>query len=344
MPRLGVGSSKPRNKRKVLQKTMRRRINGETKALVKHAQRAKTARGDFTVDDDWTAAEELRFADRYVEAISFAYLGFKVLILSVVLFLSCLPLAVWAQVHAKSLHHALEKVDWKVYSSLVCKVGAYVVIAPLLLPLLMSYSLDVVCYYVFSVPYALGSESGLARYRESSELLKAFRGGPMFRLGDFFVCLASHAKRRDARSVATSLTAMILFVPWLKYFVNCNPFIYPLKELFRQNMSASLQDVGVKAVTHSLRRFLSEPTPEPALVHAFSEMLPFFPFPKSKRRWAMGIQSVGGVSLLSHVTHADARVQGSQEQFVLSRSAERPIYRGTLAAASTSSCVPDMSS
>ena len=38
---------------------------------------------------------------------------------------------------------------------------------------------------------------------------------------------------------------MILVTPWLKYYLNANPLIYPLEERFIQQISTSLKDIGV---------------------------------------------------------------------------------------------------
>ena len=91
----------------------------------------------------------------------------------------------------------------------------------------------------------------LARYRASQLVLKPYRSGPPIYFSDVFVCSVGQALRNGAGEHALSFATMLMVMPWLKYYVNANPLIYPLKERFVQQISTSLADVGVTHSTHA---------------------------------------------------------------------------------------------
>jgi hypothetical protein len=72
------------------------------------------------------------------------------------------------------------------------------------------------------------------------------------------VCALGHTLRNGTLEFALSFTIMILAVPWLKYFVNANTFVYDLKERFVQQISTSMQDMPIGG--------LPPPSPTPGLI------------------------------------------------------------------------------
>ena len=50
---------------------------------------------------------------------------------------------------------------------------------------------------------------------------------------------------------------MFLLMPWLKWYINANPWVYPLKERYVQQISTSLSDCGVGPVLDAVRSVIS---------------------------------------------------------------------------------------
>jgi len=153
------------------------------------------------------------------------------------------------------------------------------------------------------------------------------------------------------------LTTMILLMPWLKYFMNCNPWIYDLDERFVQQISTSMQDMaseeygGIPNVADTARKIISRSRQQAEVRKELDlwSFAPHYPYPPPGRRYAMGMQAGGAAgslikfTLLVFTTHAlnhgcdDPNCQGrphasckkgrSTEQFVLSNSVVEPVYR-----------------
>lgn len=124
-------------------------------------------------------------------------------------------------------------------------------------------------------------------------------------------------------------------MPWLKYYINCNPWIYDLDQRLCQQITTTMKDCGTpQEVSSSARDIISmcrQPRDMAEMLDKWS-FVPHYPYPPLDRRYALGLQAGGGqypakFTLFVHVTHAVAEAQGSMEQFVLSNSVAEPIYR-----------------
>lgn len=144
------------------------------------------------------------------------------------------------------------------------------------------------------------------------------------------VCSLGQVNRNGIFECSKCFMGTVLLMPWLKYFVNANPFVYPLQERFVQQISTSLDDCGLHKVHDTSRRIISRSKQCEGLTE-FEHLwrfIPHYPYPPPGRRWAMGMQHVGKYfHLWTHVTHACAETNRSTEQFVLSNSVAMPVYR-----------------
>jgi len=122
-----------------------------------------------------------------------------------------------------------------------------------------------------------------------------------------------------------------LVIPWMKYFVQANPWLYPLEERFVQQISTSLEDVGLEQVAQQAERIITRTKQDASLAKRLDKwhFVPHYPFPPPERRWAIGMQKGRwrSTALLTHTTHASAEARGSREQFVLSNSVAQPLWR-----------------
>ena len=60
------------------------------------------------------------------------------------------------------------------------------------------------------------------------------------------MCSVGQSLRNGLFEHAMSFASMVLVMPWLKYYINANPLVYPLRERFVQQISTSLSDIGGK--------------------------------------------------------------------------------------------------
>ena len=109
--------------------------------------------------------------------------------------------------------------------------------------------------------------------------------------------------------MANLLTSSILLVPWMKYYWNCNPFLYDCKMRFMQQISTSMIDMPLLDVAKQATRILSRTKHEEALRANLEgwDFIPHYPWPPHGRAWHLGMQA-GGVWMLGlfvHTTHHD---------------------------------------
>jgi len=154
-------------------------------------------------------------------------------------------------------------------------------------------------------------------------------------LADFFVAVMGQCARQRVGETLYMVSCMWLLMPWLKYYINCNPFIYKLDHRLCQQISTTMEDVGTpQQVSETSRGIISHSrqTREQANRIDIWSFVPHYPYPPKDRRWALGLQAggtdyPGKFTLIVHTTHAVSEAGGSTEQFVLSNSVEQPIYR-----------------
>jgi len=124
-------------------------------------------------------------------------------------------------------------------------------------------------------------------------------------------------------------------MPWLKYYICANPWIYELEHRMVQQISTQMDDIGTpEEVAGEARTIISQARQVRKTANRLNiwSFVPHYPFPPPNRRWALGLQAGGGAypgkfTLIVHTTHASSEAKGSTEQFVLSNSCALPIYR-----------------
>jgi len=190
--------------------------------------------------------------------------------------------------------------------------------------------LDYAMYYIFSVPFCLIRYRGFDNYYKSQKAIDPYRNGPATRVSDLIVASLGQTTRNGAIYCAYCFAGTCLLLPWIKYYINANPFIYPLEERFVQQISTSLKDCGLHKVVDTSRIIISRSKQEEhlsQLEHVW-DFVPHYPYPPPGRRWANGLQHVGKYfHLWVHTTHAISEASGCTEQFVLSNSVAMPVYR-----------------
>jgi len=130
------------------------------------------------------------------------------------------------------------------------------------------------------------------------------------------------------------VSAMFLLIPWAKYYVNCNPLVYPLEERMVQQISTSMQDMSVADITKAGLRIMSRTKQQEELQENLNKwkFVPHYPYPPPWKRWTIGIQAGGNrcpamFFMFVHTTHALCTHGNSIEQYILSDSVESAGYR-----------------
>lgn len=245
-------------------------------------------------------------------------------------------LPVWiARLYAATLPPGTDRVMRSYYFYFIFSI-AFIVSLPAIPFILASLILDYAVYYVFSLLYCFF----LCRWSDafaSQEKIRPYRNGPWIlpRIPDFFICIVGHTARHGFFETMYMVSAMWLLMPWLKYYICCNPWIYNLDHRLCQQISTSMADCGsADEVAKTSQSIISQAVQHKAKAHNIDSwsFVPHYPFPPPERRWALGLQAGGGgypgkFTLIVHTTHADSTAGGCTEQFVLSNSCERPIYR-----------------
>lgn len=188
----------------------------------------------------------------------------------------------------------------------------------------------------------------------SREKIRPYRRGPwlFIRASDFLVCCMGQCARHTLFETLYKVAVMWMLIPWLKYYVNCNPWIYDLEHRLCQQISTSMSDLGTKEdVADTCRKIISRARQDVELRERENMwcFIPHYPYPPHDRRWALGMQ-IGGskypgkFALIVHTTHAEPSrgrphfslghwkkehldKDPQEYHYVLSNSCKEPIYR-----------------
>lgn len=335
-----------REERVTVKKSVRMRLNGEAGAQMAHVEAIKAAGGvslnesdgtDTSRDQEWildTSPRAVR-ADRYVLYTSILWLGLKIAVLAIpTLLFHLLPMLV-VRIYVSTLEYGTQRIVRTKYFYFWFWV-TFVLSIPALGVVLLSLGLDALAYYAFCLPYCACTCRWSAA-KASLKKIRPYRNGPSVirHLSDFFVCCMGQCSRQATFETWYMVSCMWLLIPWLKYYVNCNPWIYDLDHRLCQQISTEMADLGTPSeVAEQSRYIISHARPRRDIAERIDlwSFVPYYPLPPPNRRWALGLQAGGSrfpgkFSLIVHTTHASSEAGGSTEQFVLSNSCAEPIYR-----------------
>jgi len=288
------------------------RLHGETAALMQYVRERKQgpeASQDTTRDQEWHVDENLRGADRYVTAISLLYIVPKTLALHPPLMLLQLPALLLAYCRLCFIKAPTHVVDRSACGHRAYVATAFVLALPALVLIVASYLVDVVAYYFFSVAYCAAT-CKWKQYRQSCKVLKPYTGGPgIFAIGDFFVGILGVTWRQGPLETTFMLASTWCTQPWIKYFMNVNPWVYPLEERFVTQISTTMRDMPVSEIISSIDDIIVATKAGEDLRKRIDGwyFAPHYPRPPPWRRYAMGIQGGSHVfnwNLVLFFTHS----------------------------------------
>eukprot|EP00928_Gymnodinium_smaydae_P095835 TRINITY_DN8321_c0_g3_i1.p1 TRINITY_DN8321_c0_g3~~TRINITY_DN8321_c0_g3_i1.p1 ORF type:complete len:463 (+),score=34.97 TRINITY_DN8321_c0_g3_i1:93-1481(+) len=303
------------------------RVNGETKAMMSHVERVKAIPRDTSVDQEWSVVPSLHLVDKYVQVVTVAYMVPKTLVFVLPVLIVVFPLCVLAKVYISHLPTPTDYVPRNTCSFFLFASCGHLLLALAAPVVLASLIIDYLFYYLFSVPVCLLT-CNLCQFRRSCAVIAPYKSGPGLRSTDVLVALLGQSYRHGLCELWVAFSLMILATPWMKYFIQANPWLYPLEERFVQQISTRNDDMSLDEISKAVHRIVSRSKQDSDLAARVDhwKFVPHYPYPPPGRRWAVGMQK-GATALLVHTTHASAEVKGSREQFVLSNSVEEPVWR-----------------
>jgi len=333
-----------RHERVTIDTETRMRLNGESEEQMNHAKAISRNRtggvslnerdgNDTSKDQDWKYGPAN--SDTYMLIITIIWQAPKFILLFIPLFIfHIIPVMIMALYRA-TLPTACQRVRRSCYFYFVFCL-AWLFSIPAILLICVSLMYDYIGYYLFSVSYC-ACTCRWANTWKAMEKIAPYRNGPsiFLKMPDFFIAVLGQTARQSIFETMYMVTMMWMLMPWLKYFINCNPWISDLDHRLCQQISTTMADLGsLEEVTEKSRNIISratQPLGKAARLDSWS-FVPHYPFPPPDRRWALGLQAGGAgypgkFTLIVHSTHAISNAGGSTEQFVLSNSCAKPIYR-----------------
>lgn len=316
-------------------------LQGETFQQMNHANTVKehgfggvSAGKDTSVDSPFIIKQDLKWADLYVSVTFKIWVLLKVLCLFLPMFIFQFPVVALAGLHMKMQPYGTKSLNRSSCGFIITYILCLILACPIAMFVLISYAMDCAFYYAFSVSYCV-LHCNFRQYFNSRKAIDPYRSGPslMCCITDIFVAMVGQGHRQGLFEMTYLLVNMWLVMPTLKYYVNCNPWIYNLNERFVQQITTSMNDMPVATVSETGRKIISQAkqdsVEETKRIDVW-KFIPHYPYPPAHKFWAVGMQVATLFSLLVHVTHADVvkdRTNGEQEMFVLSNCVERPIFR-----------------
>lgn len=313
--------------------------NGETRAQMKHARELKALKSDDSVDQQWTVHRILRINDCYVYATTVFWLLLKATLFLPLTFLAALPLCIVARCYGACLKTPTDEVRSSRYCLLLFCLPLVLLFA---FVALLAFLLDVLVHYLLSLPFfllrLLCGGCCYVQLCSSWAAIWPHGYGPFVftHVTDLLVALVGQVLRQGVLESSYRCSVMVTAVPWMKYYIAANPWIYNLDERFVQQISTSMRDLPPGDVSLTARRVISRTKQEPGLRKRQDlwRFMPHYPYPPEGRNYALGLQAVGsGVMsffLVVHATHAlevGGQKQRDPDWLTLSNSAMSPTYR-----------------
>merc|ERR1712232_272999 len=97
--------------------------------------------------------------------------------------------------------------------------GVFIISLPSMIVAFLSFLLDMVFYYLFSVLFCIIT-CGWKRYCNNMSVIAPYKGGPwvVCHLSDVYTGLIGQVGRHGLFAATGMLTQTIILVPWMKYF------------------------------------------------------------------------------------------------------------------------------
>jgi hypothetical protein len=276
-----------------------RRRNGETCAQMAHARSLQSLphMADTSVDQPWEIAHSTTWVEKYCVATTLAFLLPKVLAFALPLFVTALPVSLLVHAYGGCLPRPCDGVP-RGCSFALLRLTLLVLGAPFLALVLAAYAFDSTAYHLFCLPAYCVRLCTCQRtsVRRSMSVIRPYRGGPSVfaHPGDLIVALLGQCERQGPAECAGKMAWCVVVVPWMKYYLCANPWLFQLDERMVQQISTSLADMPLADATATSRRLISRARDADRKLRAVQDDLwsfcPHYPYPsyRIRRRRAIG--------------------------------------------------------
>ncbi|CAJ1331735.1 unnamed protein product, partial [Effrenium voratum] len=323
----------------------RRRLNGESAWCMDHVKKIKAAGGislnpehgsDTAADQPWAIDESCmaKLADTYCLVTTALWMLPKAIIFVLPMLLLNIPSMVVIRCYAGSFKPGTDEVKRSCGYWLSFLLAAFCYIPAGILAIVMLW-LDYVFYWIFGLVFCLFTFRWCAVWK-SMRALDPYRNGPwiILHIPDLYTALIGQTNRQGVFEVTYTLATCLYIMPWLKYYMNCNPWLHNLDHRMVNQISTELAEINPLEHRASIARDIISRTkhkPQRASKLDLWSFVPHYPYPPPGRRYAMGFQQGGtwpkSFLLMVHTTHANRADGGSTEQMVLSNTCSYPVYR-----------------
>ena len=322
-------------------------LNGESSKCMAHMYAMRKAGGvslkesdgtDTSKDQDWPIDESglAKCADMFCLITSGLWLLPKALIFVIPCLLLQIPSLLLVRCYVCTLSPGTDTVNRSVgfWMSFLLFCFLFIPAAGLSFVALM---LDYIMYWLFGITFCIVTCRFCAVWK-SMKALDPYRNGPwvLLHLADIYVALIGQTARQGFLEISWTLTNMLLFIPWLKYYMNCNPWLQNLDHRFTNQITTSVSDIEpVERASHIGQEIISRAKHFPGRARKVDlwSFVPHYPYPPPGRRYALGLQQGGKNNplaqflLIVHTTHANRSDGNSTEQYIASNSCKLPLYR-----------------
>ncbi len=191
---------------------------------------------------------------------------------------------------------------------------------PLIVITCFSLCYDYFFYYLFSGIYWIFSGCKVTQYKRSRLVIDQFVHSNVLN-EDIYYTLVSKVHRQGVLECCLKFTSMILFIPFIKYYVIANPFISELGIRFITQSTEPIQNRSPDEVYEHFKSCVSDAKPNNLKETDLLSFSPHYPYPPENTDTCMGVQNSSVMCLLVNTTHY------KKDDIPLSNSYSFPVYK-----------------
>jgi len=312
-------------------------IKGETKYQIEHAAAGFKNQKDTSVDAPWRVNRFWSFSDFYMFSV-LAVFATPLLLVWPFMLGACAPpvllnylyITTCIEPETNTIPHS--SMSWKFH----CLIQFFLSLpAQILAILTLAYSRSIMtcCGLLYLIT------TSVFRYRWPTErlwynlkVIKPHGKGPSLyhHFEDCVAAVAGSVYRQGFFEFICPFVNMLLFNPWIKYWITGNIYMDCLDERFITQIGQSLEDVGLRGVCIHVQKAISRTKPDCQNRNEIDRksFAPHYPYPPHRRRWAVGMQHGSLTTTFVHTTHYQSpEICHEGEIASRSHSCARPIYR-----------------
>mmetsp|Transcript_68660 Transcript_68660/g.107380 ORF Transcript_68660/g.107380 Transcript_68660/m.107380 type:complete len:314 (+) Transcript_68660:52-993(+) len=253
---LGSGNSEKFWLKQAVNEETRLKLNAEFVEHMEYARAVKANGGvslkkdklgnpqscDASMAREWTY-EERPFIDAYVLITTVIWMLPKLIVylptMCMLTFIPCFLCRVFMGIMPESIDRVQRNYIFYMTSVIICCT----LFLPAILLATTSYVLDLLVFYLFSIPFCIVTLQW-GQVFKNFEVIRPLKGGLsiLAHSTDIMMCIMGQSVPQGLFEITYMVSRMFVLLPWLKYYINCNPYIYVLDHRLVQQISTSMED------------------------------------------------------------------------------------------------------